>query len=179
MWWRDDLRPNCGAALSAVAVALPLTAAVSLLLGPQLVLLSLAGMAVMQLGLAWEGGRGTVSPQWDAAIALVLPWMAGHVAFQSLTAESMLVGFFFGIGRAALGRSASRLGRVTYVVANVVVAALIIALHRPLEGSALLLLLVLPGALAPWVRRDELANWYLRRARPWLMTAMLVAAWAL
>ena len=178
-WWWDDLRPNCGPALSAVAIALPITAALSGLLGPELVLLSLAAIAVMQLGLAWESGRGTVTPEWDAAIAVLLPWMAGHIAFGSLTVKSAVVAFFFAIAYGAVWRAGSRLGRVLYAAAHLVVAAVIIALYRPLEAGATLLLLIPPAALAPWVRQGEPVAWYLRHTRPWLMVAMLTAAWAL
>ena len=48
-WWRQDLWPGCGHAVSAIVVAVPLGAAISAFLGPEFLLLSLGALAVMQL----------------------------------------------------------------------------------------------------------------------------------
>jgi len=87
-WWCDVLWPACGPALSAIVVALPVTVVLGALLGPELLLLSAAAFAVMQLGLAWEGGRGDVTPEWDGVVAVALPWLAGHGAFGEPTLHS-------------------------------------------------------------------------------------------
>ena len=69
--------------------------------------------------------------------------------------------------------------RVLGIGAQFLVAALLIALHRPLAAGGLLLLLAPQPALLPWLQRDQPASWYMRCTRPWLMAAMLIAAWAL
>jgi hypothetical protein len=73
-WWRQVLWPTCGSTLLAVVAALPVTALLGALLGPELLLLSVAALALMQLGVVWEGGRSVVPPGWDAFITVALTW---------------------------------------------------------------------------------------------------------
>ena len=178
-WWRDILWPGCGPAISAIAIAVPITALLGGLLGPELLLLSLAALAVMQLGLAWVGGRGTVTPGWDAVVAVLLPWLAGHIAFGSPTVSSATLALSFAVAYGAAWRTKSRGGRLLLVGAHLLAAALLIALYRPLEGGATLLLLIPQMELLPWVRTSETSGWFRRYTRPWLIAAMLIAAWAL
>jgi len=178
-WWRDVLWPACGPAISTVVVALPLTALLAALLGTELVLLSLVAVVIMQLGLAWEGGRGAVAPGWDAAIAAVLPWMAGHIAFGAPSLRSAGLALTFGLAWGAAWRVDSRASRALEIGAQFLAAALFVAVHRPLAAGCLVLLFVPQLVLLPWLQRGRTASWYVRHTRPWLMAAMLIAAWAL
>jgi hypothetical protein len=178
-YWRDVLWPACGPVLSAIGVALPVTAVLGVVLGAELVLLSIAALAAMQLGLAWEGGRGTVSPGWDAAIGVTLPWLAGHVAFGPPGLRSAGLALAFGLAWGAAWRADVAWGRVLGIGAQFLVSALLVALHRPLAAGGVSLLLVPQLALLPWLRRGQPASWFVRHTRPWLMAAMVVAAWAL
>ena len=170
-WWRDVLWPACGPALSAIAVALPVTVVLAALLGPELSLLSLAALAMMQLGLTWEG--------CNAAVAVALPWLAGHVAFDSLTPSSAGLALAFTLAWGSNRRADSVWRRALGVSAQFLAAALLVALRQPLAAGGLTLLLVPQLALLPWLRRGRAASWYARHTRPWLMAAMLLAAWAL
>lgn len=178
-WWRDALWPACGPALSAIAVALPMTAVLAALLGLELLLLSAAALAVMQLGLAWEGGQGTVAPGWDGVVAVTLPWLAGHVAFGEPTLRSAGLALAFALAWGAAWRAGSLWGRALGIGAQLLAAALHVVLHHPLAAGCGVLLLIPQLALLPWLQRGQPASWYLRHTRPWLMAAMLVAAWAL
>jgi hypothetical protein len=178
-WWREVLWPACGPALSAIAVALPVTAVLAALLGTELVLLSVAALVMMQLGLAWEGGDGVCAPGWDAAIGAALPWLAGHAAFGPLTLRSAALALAFALAWGAAWRADSRWERRLGIGAQFLAAALLVALYRPLAAGCLLLLLAPQLALLPWLRRGQPASWYVRYTRLWLMAAMLVAAWAL
>jgi hypothetical protein len=178
-WSRAVLWPACGPALSAIVVALPVTAVLAALLGTELLLLSVAALVVMQLGLAWHGGRGSDAPGWDAVIGVALPWLAGHLGFGSLTLRSTGLALAFALAWGAAWRANSPLGRALGAGGQFLAAALLVALRRPLAAGCLLLLLAPQLALFPWLRRGQPASWYVRHARPWLMAAMLVAAWAL
>jgi hypothetical protein len=149
------------------------------LLGVELVLLSVAALAVMQLGLAWEGGRGTVAPGWDAVVAVSLPWLAGHVVSGPLSVRSAGLALAFTLAWGAAWRADSAWGRILGTGAQFLAATLLVALHYPLAAACQVLLLVPQLALLPWMRRGQPASWYVRHTRPWLMAAMLVAAWAL
>ncbi|MEA3341285.1 MAG: hypothetical protein U9R15_15080 [Chloroflexota bacterium] len=170
-WRRDVLWPTCGPAISAIAVALPVTAVLGALLGPDLLLLSLAALAVMQLSLAWEG--------CSAVVALMLPWLAGHVAFGSPTLASAGLALVFTLAWGANQQATSSWVCALGIAAQFLAMAFLLALRQPLAAGTLALLLTPQLALLPWLRRGQPAPWYTRYARPWLMTAMLVAAWAL
>jgi len=131
------------------------------------------------LGLAWEGGRGTVAPQWDAVIAVALPWLAGHFAFGSLTLRSAGLALAFALAWGAAWRANSPWERTLGIGAQFLAVALLVVLHNPLAAGCLLLLLAPQLALLSWLRRGQPTSWYVRHTRPWLMAAMLVAAWAL
>ena len=178
-WWRDVLWVACGPALAATCIALPVTAVLAALLGPKLILLSLAALAVMQLGLVWEGGRGSVAPGWNALVVVALPWLAGQAAFGSLTLHSTGLALAFALAWGAAWRADSAWRRALGVVAQLLAAALLVALRLPLAAGGLVLLLTPQLALFPWLQRGQSASWYVQHTRPWLMAAMLVAAWAL
>jgi len=170
-WRRDVLWPTCGPAIAAIAVALPVTAVLGALLGPDLLLLSLAALAVMQLSLAWEG--------CSAVVALMLPWLAGHVAFGPPTLASAGLALVFTLAWGANQQATSSWVRTLGIAAQFLALAFLLALRQPLAAVTLALLLAPQLALLPWLRRGQPAPWYTRHARPWLMAAMLVAAWAL
>lgn len=178
-WWRDLFWPACGPALLAVGVALPVTAVLGALLGMELLLLSVAALAVMQLGLAWEGGRGSIAPGWDAVVAVALPWLAGHLAFGSLTLYSAGLALAFALAWGAAWQADVRWKHTLGLGAQFLAAVLLVVLHHPLAAGGLLLLLAPQLALLPWLRRGQPPSWYVRYSRPWLMMALLVAAWAL
>ena len=179
-WWRDVFWPACGLSLSAVVVALLGSAVLGILLGTDLLLLNVVALAVMQLGLAWEGGRGTVAPKWDAIIVVALPWLAGHmVSSETLTLSSVGLALAFTLAWGAAWQACSRWERLIGIGAQFLVAVLLVALHRPLAAGGLLVLLVPQLMLHPWLERGQLSAWYVRYARPWMMAAMMIAAWAL
>ena len=178
-WWRDVLWPACGPAISAIAVALPVTALLGAFLGIDLVLLSLLALVVMQLGLAWEGGRGSVSPGWDGVVAVALPWLAGHIAFGPLSLRSAGLAVAFALAWGAAWRADLPRARALGIGVQFLAAAILVALHHPLAAGCLVLLLAPQLALLPWLQRGQPASWYVRHTRFWLMAAMLVAAWAI
>ncbi len=178
-WWRAVLWPTCGRAISAITIALPLSVLLALLLGRDLLLLSLTALAVMQMGLAWEGGQGNVAPGWDGVISLTLPWMAGHAAFDALSLRSAVIAGLFTLVWSGAWRSSSRRGRIMNVGGYLLITTALVMLQRPLAVGMLALIIVPQVTLLPWLRRDQSPRWYVRHTRPWLMTAMLIAAWAL
>jgi hypothetical protein len=178
-WWRHLFWLSCGPALSTIAITLPVIAVLALLLGPELALLSVAALAVMQLGLAWTGGSGTATPGWNTVIAVAFPWLAGHTTFGQLTLRSSVLALILTLAWGATWRVESPRGRALATGGQLLTAALLVALNRPLAACCIALLAVPQLALLPWVERDHPTGWYVCHARPWLMVAMLIAAWAL
>jgi hypothetical protein len=178
-WWRDVLWPTCGPALSTIVVALPVTALLGMLLGSELLLLSIAALTVMEAGLVWTGGRGAVTAGWNATVAVMLPWLAGHVAFSPLTPSSAAMALALALVWGAAWHVESPWGRVVGAGGQLVAVTLLIAFRHPLAACCVALLLVPQLALLPWIIHGQPAAWYARHTCSWLMAAMLIAAWAL
>lgn len=178
-WWDEALWPSCGSALLVILIALPTTALLATLLGGDLLLLSAAAIAVMELAVVSENGGGTVPPGWDAAIAIALPWLAGHVAFGLVTLPSAGLAVLFALAWGKAWSVTSRWGRALTVGSQLLTMASLVALRRPFAAAATFLILVPQLALLPWIRRGHEPHWYVRHARPWLMAGMLIAALAL
>jgi hypothetical protein len=181
-WWRHLFWLDCGPALTTIVITLPVVMVLAVLLGPELILISVGAVAVMQLGLVWKGGSGQPAPGWDAIVAVTLPWLAGHLAFGALTLGSGILALTFGLAWGAAWKIESSRGRILAAGGQLLAAALLVTLNQPLAALAacgLALLLVPQLALFPWIKHGQPAGWYVRHTRPWLMAAMLLAAWAL
>ncbi|MEE8390964.1 MAG: hypothetical protein V3S14_09250, partial [Anaerolineae bacterium] len=179
-WWRDVFWPACGLSLSTAVVALLGTAVLGVLLGTDLLLLNVAALAVMQLGLAWEGGWGAVAPKWDAIIVVALPWLAGHIVSSGApTLSSVGLALAFALAWGTAWQACSRWERWLGIGAQFLAAVLLVVLHSPLAAGGLLVLLVPQLMLHPWLQRGQSSAWYVRYTRPWMMAAMMIAAWAL
>lgn len=175
-WWRMVFWPACGSAVRALLVTLPLTALLALLLGPELLLLSIAAAALMQLGVFWEGGRGVVPPAWDGFIAVTLPWLAGHVVFGTVTLASATLATLFALAWGSAWAIPLRRARTLLIATQLLSAGCLVVLHRPLAAGTLLISLIPQMALLPWTPDDLPASRFVRYTRPWLMAAMAVAA---
>lgn len=178
-WWRDVLWPTCGPATSSAAVAVPVTAVLAASLGREQALLSAAALAVIQLNLIWTGGNGATVPLWNSLIGLALPWLAGHAAFGTPSPSSVIMALAFALAQAAAWQAESRWGGALQTGAGLVPALLLVVLHHPLAAACLFLLHFPQLSLLPWRQRGQSASWYVQHTRPWLMLAMLIAAWAL
>jgi hypothetical protein len=178
-WWSHILWPRCGSAILVIVIAVPTAALLATLLGAELVLLSVAALALIQLGVIWEGGSTTVPPGWDAVIAITLPWLAGHVAFGPITIPSAGLAFLFALAWGKAWSVSSGWGRTFTVGSQLLAMASLVILRRPLAAGVLFSVLVPQVTLLPWVGRDYEPYWYVRHARPWLIAAMAAAAFAL
>lgn len=178
-WWQEAVWPTCGSAVRAILVALPTTALLGALLGPEVLLLSGAALALMQLGVIWEAGRGVVPPGWDALVAITLPWLAGHAIFEPVTVPSASLATLFALAWGSAWNVRSGSGSAILVISQLLSAVCLVVLHRPLAAGTLLLLLLPQMALLPWTRRELAATQFVRHTRPWLLAAMAVAAFVL
>lgn len=180
-WWRSVLWPTCGPAVQTLAVGVPLTALMGGLLGPELLLLSAAALALMEMGLLWTSGHGAVPAGWDGIVGIALPWMAGHLTFGNLTLPSTAFALLLALAWGGAWSPRSTGGRVL-ILTQLSAAAGLVVLQRPLSASLLLLALVPQVALLPWASRQPRTQSslplerFVGYTRPWLMGVMLVAA---
>ena len=178
-WWRHLFWLDCGPAVLSIIIALLVTALLGVLLGQEMLLLSMAAVAAMQAGVVASRGSGAAAPEWDALLGITLPWLAGHIAFGPLTPGSSALALILGLAWGTAWRVKSPRGRIVAGGTQLLAAALLVALEQPLAAGCLALLSVPQLVLLPWIERGQPAGWYVRYTRPWLMAAMLIAAWAL
>jgi hypothetical protein len=178
-WWAVIFWPSCEHALSALAIALPLTVLFSLLLGESAVLLSLGALAFIQLAVAWGGGQGHFAPTWDGVVAIALPWLGGQLLFGELSLAGIACALLGALAYGTAWHARSTGGRIVHLLALGGCATLLVTLPSPLAAGAFILLLVPQISLLPWLRRNLQASWYVRRSRPWLLLSLLVLAFAI
>ncbi|MBN1979446.1 MAG: hypothetical protein JW918_18775 [Anaerolineae bacterium] len=178
-WWRHLFWLDCGPAVLSIIIALLVTALLGVLLGQEMLLLSMAAAAAIQAGAIASRGSGAAAPEWNALLGITFPWLAGHVAFGPLTLGSSALALLLGLAWGTAWRVESPRGRILAGGAQLLAAALLAALEQPLAAGCLALLSVPQLALLPWIERGQPAGWYVRYTRSWLMAAMLIAAWAL
>ena len=181
-WWSAVFWPACGPAVQAILVGVPLSALLGVVLGPELLLLSTAALALMEMGVLWKGGDGTVPAGWDGLIGVTLPWMAGHATFGGLTVPSTVFALVFAVAWGNTWKPTSAGARTALILSEVSAAVGLVALGRPLTAGLVLLALVPQMALLPWASQDTPASTilpaarFVRYTRPWLMGIMVVAA---
>jgi hypothetical protein len=175
-WGKAVLAPAAGPALWTAITGLILSLVLSAALGPDLLALSVGTLALMQLALVLDRGRGQPGPGWDGALRLGLPWLAGHLAFASPTLPSAAVAAAFSAAVVGAASAERPQGRALWTAGQLAAAGLFIPLHRPLVVPFLVLLLF--PQLLLLTRPGNPSRWS-RQAWPWLAAGMLLAAWAL
>ena len=184
-WWKDLLQPTLGPTLVGLALLLPLALVVAGMLGARPFLLTLAAITLLQFVVAWSGGDARPVPGTQALFEIALPWLAGHAMFKELTAPSAALALAYALTCAGGLRMAQGWrGLTLWNLGQVAVVVVLLAGHQPQAAGIVGLLwigqvLVQPGLFD--VETEEVTPaafaLYLRFSQPWLMAAMLVAAW--
>ena len=184
-WWMDLLRPTLGPTLAGLVVLLPLALVVAGVLGARLLLVTLAAVSLLQFIFARTGGDARPVPGPQALFEVMLPWLAGHVLFHLPTPHSVLLALGYALtyaGGLCLAQGWPGLARWNWGQAVTVIVLL--AWRQPLAAGIVGLLFIgqtiaQPGVFDVDTDRVEptAAGRFLRFAQPWLMAAMLVAAW--
>lgn len=174
-WWEEAFLPSAGRALGAALAGLLVSLLVAFTLGPEIFLLTLGVLALMELALLSRRGRMPPSSGWDSVVRVGGPWLAGHLAFGPLSLPSVALAgaFSLAIAGAEGGRSHAR---SMWIGGQFLAALLLVSLHRPLAASFLVLLLTPQWLL---LAHPVPSNPARRYALLWLATAMLLTAWAM
>lgn len=180
-WYRAVLAPTAGPAVGAIGVGALLSLLLSLVAGRGLVLVTLAAFAVMELAMIVDRGREQPRAGWDAVLRLGLPWLAGHLAFSALRLPSLGVAAAFSVAIAGSGARQIGWARGLWAGGQLAAAALFVPLQRPLVVLFVVLLLFPQWLAILWISDDRATDprGWVRRAWPWMMTSMVLAAWAL
>ena len=181
-WWRAVFWPRQGSALLGLAVALPLTLVLAVIVGRRVIILTTAALAIMVLALL-RTRRHSVPPlSLRAILEMGLAWLAGHTAFAPLTLRSFLLATLYTVAYHNCLKLATNSGKRSLTLlkaSQAAVIALLVFLKQPVVAGVVGLLLLPQMLLQPFLDQGEVELWYLRRTRPFLMAGMLLAALAI
>ena len=188
-WMRETLSAERRGAILALPILPPLIVLLSALVSWQLLALSLAALALVLI--EWRiARRGGTHTALQAGLEIGLSWLAGHLAFAPLTAISFTLACGYALSyQGALACTCppdARPGRHSWPLAlfygGQIVALVTVLLGgklgAPVAATAMGLLLAPQWLLLARLQAGERGIHYLRRAAPFLMLAMPIAAWA-
>jgi len=177
-WWQERLWPRHGPAVVQLAVALPLSLGVALIVGRPAVVLTVAVWALATLASLVDRGAGTPPTELQAFVEGGLPWLAGHAVLGKLTWSSVALAATFALSYgAALALAAGRRRSPAWLNAGQAGAiALLVVRGRALPATLAVLLLLPQLYLEAYLHRDGNARWYLYRVQPFVMIIMILTA---
>jgi hypothetical protein len=172
VWWQAGGREQGGTPFVSASAAVALGVLLSAVIGGAALALTLAACAVTQIALILRlYGRAV---NWlHGFVALGLPWLLGHLAFGEITAWSALAAFVFSFAYAAmLDLAQGGSGTRRWLLAQLLLIIVLVALQQPTAAVALISLLIAQSLLATTLHTLDFA----RSAQWWLILAMLVVA---
>jgi hypothetical protein len=157
----------------------------SALVGWQVLALSMAALALILI--EWRMvRRGVAQDALRAGLEIGLSWLAGHVVLAPLSAASLVLACCFALsyqGAFAYMRAGGcperRARALTFLFGGQAMGALVVLWQAPPTPAwAALAIGLLQAPQLLLLSRSEPAARHVRRAAPFLMVAMQIAAWA-
>jgi len=180
-WWRTEFWPRQGSAVVGLAVVLPLTLVLAVVLGRRVIILTVAALAIMLLALIRARRHGAAPLLLQAILEMDLAWLAGHTAFGRLSWWSFVLATLYTVAYHSCLKLATNSGRHALSplkLSQATVIAVIIFLRQPIVAGVVGLLVLPQMLLQPFLGQGEVELWYLRRTGPFLMAGMLLTALA-
>ena len=178
-WWRKTFWPAAGSIFVGCLVVILLAIVLSLLLPPSLRWLNVAVAALVALGAA-QRRRGHSPLAGQSLLFIGIAWMVGYLAVAPFQWPSVALACLFSLAVWGLLQVAqgSLAGVWLLHGAQLVVAGLLLGLRQPLAAGGLVSLALGQILSHQTLRFGEPPGKVARRTWPWLLVAMLVAAWA-
>ncbi len=181
VWWREQLWPRHGAKVVELATMLPLSLGVAWIAGRWALLLTTAVWALATLALLVDRGTGAPPTELQAIVEGGLTWLLGHAVLNELTWPSLALAAAFALsygGAQTLAADGQR--SLAGLNAGQGLAIILLVTERQTLVAAIAALLLLSQFyLQAYLHRKRDTRWYLRRAQPFVMTIMLLAAIAI
>jgi hypothetical protein len=179
-WWQNRVQPVVGTAVSSIVVCLLLGAALSALLGWQMLALSAAALALVQLGLVANHASGRPAPLLQAGLEFGLACLAGQAAFGPVTLPLALMALLFATAYyGGLQLVEQDVGLANWRWPQLIAALVLLVLRQPLPALVLFFILFAQTLLEPGLKAGRGGAWFVRSSQAWLMAAMLVVAFAI
>lgn len=184
-WWRDlrswsraELWPMRGNQLGAVFIGLLLALALSLVLGSETLMLTLAVLAISQLAMFLGRADGEASPLAQALVGIGAPWAAGGILFGSLTGGILGAAAGSVIACAGLVRIGREKGGGVWMAIGHVGVVITLATRGELLAAGMVGALYFSQlAVIPWLRAGQRGEMVLGLAQgPFLLMMMVAAA---
>lgn len=175
VWWRTAVLPTAGTPVLSALFAVALSVALSAVIGWQALGLSLAALALAQIGLVLAYRRSRLAFWAQGLMDAGLAWLLGHIAFAALTPLSLIAALSFAVSYGGVLDAAHDGQRARWwLLPQLALAAIFVVLLKPLAAFALISLLIAQALLATSLRGLS----YARAAHVWLMLSMLIVALA-
>jgi hypothetical protein len=172
MWWQAIGQEHAGSPLLSAAFSIVLAFLLSAVIGAATVGLTLAALAITQIGLLLRVHGRAVNWLYGF-VAVGLAWIVGHVAFGQLTLISALTALIFSFAYAAVLDVAYDVVPIRrWLIPLLVMVVVLVLLQQPFAALALFVLLVAQATLSTALHGLAFA----RIAQLWLMLSMLIAA---
>ncbi len=189
LWIQEILPAERRGALIATFALPPLILLLSILVGIDMLVLSVAALSIVLL--EWRvAGRGREHDALRAALEIGLSWLAGHLVVAPLTPLSLVLASCYATAYQGIlgaerrpapdGRWSAR--PFAFLVTGQLMAGLVVLLfgqEAPRLGAVAQAFLIIPQLLLlAGTSLPDQGQPYARRVAPFLMLAMPIAAWA-
>jgi len=172
LWWQVIGKERAGSPLLSALFSVVLAFLLSVVIGGAAVGVTLAALALAQIGLILRV-HGRAVNVLHGFVDVGLAWLLGHAAFGQLTLLSALTALIFSFSYAAMLDVAQK-GTPTrrWLIPQLIMVMVLVVLQQPLAALALFTLLAAQALLSTVLHGLDFA----RTAQVWLMLSMLIAA---
>jgi hypothetical protein len=178
-WWKTELYPVAGTAVSSIALCAALGIALAAILGWQMLVLSAAALAVVQLALVLNRASGQPVHALKAFLEVGLAWLAGHSAFGPLSVISTVMAALFAIAyTGGLQLVEEYNGLPNWRWPQLAAGLILLVIRQPVAALLLFIIVFAQLLLEPALKQKGPA-WFVQSSQVWLIAAMLIAAFTI
>ena len=172
LWWQTIGKEHAGSPIFSALFSVVLAFLLSAVIGAAAIGLTLAALALTQIGLILRVHGRTVN--WlHGFVDIGLAWLLGHAAFGQLTLLSALSALIFSFSYAAVLDVPQRgVHQRRWLIPQLIMVVILVLLQQPFAALALFAMLIAQTSLSTALHGLDFA----RTAQVWLMLSMLIAA---
>jgi hypothetical protein len=172
LWWQVIGKEHAGSPLLSALFSVGLAFLLSAVIGAAAIGLTLAALALTQIGLILRV-HGRAVNVLRGFVEVGLAWLLGHAAFGQLTLLSALTALIFSFSYAAmLDLAQGAIPTRRWLIPQFIMVMILVLLQQHFAALALLTMLIAQASLATVLHGLDFA----RTAQVWLMLSMLIAA---
>jgi len=172
LWWQVIGKERAGSPILSAIFSAALACLLSAVIGAVAIGLTLAALALTQIGLILRV-HGRMVNWLHGFVDVGLAWLLGHAAFGQLTLLSALTALIFSFSYAAVLDVPQRgVHQRRWLIPQLIMVVILVLLQQPFAALALFAMLIAQTSLSTALHGLDFA----RTAQVWLMLSMLIAA---